>query len=164
MADDAENVDRRIGNKFWEARSTHGRDLIFANPDIFWAACVEYFEWVVEHPLYEAQAFANQGCVTQEYLPKMRAMTIEGACLFLGISRRTWDDYRVRDDFMPVVARAEDVMRNQKFGGAAAGLLNPSIIARDLCLKESTSNEHTGANGGPIKHSWNILPVTTEKA
>jgi hypothetical protein len=30
--------------------------------------------------------------------------------------------------------------------------LNSNIIARDLGLKDSVSNEHTGANGGAIKH------------
>ena len=42
--------------------------------------------------------------------------------------------------------------REQKFTGAAADLLNANIIARDLGLKDNVSNEHTGANGGAIKH------------
>jgi hypothetical protein len=129
------------GNRFWEARSSHGRKPIFATPDDLWSACVEYFEWNADNPLYEAQAFAYQGCVTIENLPKLRAMTLDGLQLFLDISHQTWADYRAREDFIEVVSRAERVIRDQKFSGASAGLLNANIIARDLGLKDSTSTE-----------------------
>lgn len=127
------------GNKFWEARAKHGRDLIFKDPESLWNACVEYFEWVEENPLYEAQAFAYQGCVTQEPVAKMRAMTIAGIARYLHINQDTWYEYGKREGFSEVVTRAEEVIRDQKFAGAAAGLLNPNIIARDLGLKESHS-------------------------
>ena len=71
------------GNQFWRARSKHGRDKIFKTPADLWEACCEYFDWVEENPLHEAQAFAFQGNVTEHALPKMRAMTIQGLCLFL---------------------------------------------------------------------------------
>jgi len=139
------------GNRFWEARSTHGRKPKFAHPDMLWSACVEYFQWVEENPLYEMQPFAYQGVVTQEPVAKMRAMTISGLCIFLDIERTTWDLYRVRDGFSHIVTRAEEVIRDQKFSGAAAGLLNANIIARDLGLKDASTNELTGKNGGPIE-------------
>ena len=131
-----------IGNKFWEARSSHGRAPIFKTPDDLWSACLEYFDWVEANPLYEAQAFAYQGNVKVESLPKMRAMTISGLCIFLDISVRTWADYRNREDYLPVTTRAEEIIRQQKFQGAAADLLNPNIIARDLGLAEKS--EHSG--------------------
>lgn len=129
------------GNRFWEARSSHGRNPIFESPEQLWNACVEYFQWVDDNPLHEAQAFAYQGVVTVESLPKMRAMTIDGLCIFLDIGRRTWDDYRQREDFVPVTTRVDEIIRDQKFAGASAGLLNANIIARDLGLKESTSTD-----------------------
>ena len=73
----------------------------------------------------------------------MRAMTIDGLTLFLGIDRRTWNAWRDQEDFSEVVMKADQVIREQKFAGAAADLLNPNIIARDLGLTEKTSNEHT---------------------
>ncbi|MGX7873214.1 hypothetical protein ACVDG5_010845 [Mesorhizobium sp. ORM6] len=33
-----------LGNRFWEARSSHGRAPIFATPDDLFAVCCEYFE------------------------------------------------------------------------------------------------------------------------
>lgn len=137
-----------FGNQFWLARSSHGRSPIFKNPEQLWKACQEYFAWVEAHPLFEMKPFAYQGIVVQEPVAKMRAMTIGGLCIFLDIARRTWDEYRGRDDFLPVVTQVEEVIRDQKFSGAAADLLNANIIARDLGLKDS--QEHSGPKGGPI--------------
>jgi hypothetical protein len=126
------------GNRFWEARSSHGRAPIFKTPDDLWQACVEYFEWVEANPLYESKPFAYQGTVVQEPVAKMRAMTMMGLCNFLDISTQTWAAYRGKEDFSEVVNRAEQIMRQQKFEGASADLLNPNIIARDLGLADKT--------------------------
>lgn len=139
-----------IGNRFWEKRSSHGRSPIFT-PDQLWDASCEYFGWVEENPLYEMKPFAYQGVVVQEPVAKMRAMTIDGLCIFLDISRRTWDLYRGREDYIPVVERVEQIIRQQKFAGAAADLLNPNIIARDLGLADKS--ELSGPNGGPVQVS-----------
>jgi DNA-packaging protein gp3 len=136
------------GNRFWEARSSHGRDPIFKTPEDLWNASVEYFEWVENNPLYESKPFAYQGIVVQEPVAKMRAMTIMGLCNFLDISMDAWAQYRKREDFIGVVSRVEQIIRQQKFEGASADLLNPNIIARDLGLAEK--QEHTGEGGGPL--------------
>ena len=138
-----------VGNSFWKARSSHGRKPIFSSADQLWDACVEYFVWVEENPLKESQAFAYQGEVKVSEIPKMRAMTLAGLCIFLDINRSTWDEYRVKDDFSEVSTRVDEVIRAQKFEGAAAGLLNASIIARDLGL--SDKSELTGKGGDPIQ-------------
>ena len=129
------------GNQFWKARSTHGRKPLFDNPEKLWDACCEYFEWVDSNPLWEAKLVSFQGESKTEILPKMRAMTIQGLCVFLDIDYSTWSDYRAKKDFSVVATRAESIIREQKFAGAAAELLNPNIIARDLGLKEKTENE-----------------------
>lgn len=127
------------GNRFWEARSSHGPKPKFENPDALWEACCEYFTWNTENPLHEAKAFAYEGSVTIEDLPKMRAMTIAGLCMFLDVDQTTWREWRVsRADLSPIITRAEAVIYRQKFEGASAGLLVPNIIARDLGLAEKT--------------------------
>jgi DNA-packaging protein gp3 len=138
------------GNKFWLARSSHGRAPIFASPDDLWTAATEYFEWVEANPLYEDKLVTFQGEAKHEPVAKMRAMTISGLCIFLDISRRGWDGYTAREDFVPICDKIEQIIRNQKFTGAAADLLNPSIIARDLGLADK--QELTGKDGGAIEH------------
>lgn len=133
------------GNKFWEARSTHGRNPIFSDPEQIADGATEYFQWVESNPLWESKAFHNSGEVVTAELPKMRAMTIEGLCNFLDIGVHTWHDYRKRENFSAVCARVEQIIRQQKFEGASADLLNASIIARDLGLAEK--QDHTSSDG-----------------
>lgn len=136
------------GNRFWEARSSHGRNPKFESPEALWAACCEYFEWVEANPLYEVKAFAFQGVITQESLPKLRAMTISGLCIFLDITRQTWGTFRAMEGFSDITTRAEEIIYDQKFSGAAADLLNANIIARDLGLKEQSQVEDVTPNKG----------------
>jgi hypothetical protein len=142
------DMDARIGNQFWKARTKHGRDKIFASAELLRDACIEYFEWVEANPLYEAKLTSYQGVNKIEAVPKMRAMTIGGICLFLGITQTTWIEWRKQNDFSEVISWADAIIRDQKFTGAAADLLNPNIIARDLGLADKS--EITGKDGSPL--------------
>ena len=134
------------GNRFWMAAVSPGRKPIFKSPENLWECCLEYFEWNAENPLEEA--IVHQGVVNKEEVkPLMRAMSLDALCVFLEISRRCWDSYRDREEFLPVVTRVEQVIRSQKFEGASAGLLNPSIIARDLGLADKKELDHTNSDG-----------------
>ena len=144
------------GNKFWLARSSHGRKPIFSNPEQLRNACYEYFQWVEDNPLYEEKIFHSQGIITKDTITKMRAMTIGGLRIFLGICEQTWVNYKNNPDFLGVVKEVEEIIYNQKFTGAAADLLNPNIIARELGLADKQQNEHTGVDGKPIAHSVEI--------
>ena len=138
-----------LGNQFWKVRSSHGRNPQFTTADELWQACCEYFQWVEDNPLYEDRIISFQGAATHVPTAKMRAMTIEGICIFLDIDKKTWRNWREsRQDLFPVVQRAEEVIRCQKFTGAAADLLNANIIARDLGLADKT--EHTDKDGSEL--------------
>jgi len=155
------------GNQFWKARSSHGRKPLFATPDDLWAACAEYFEWVDANPLQEEKVFNGKDGIVRATISKMRAMTLSGLCIFLDIDRKTWEAWRLREDFSPVTTRVDEIIRDQKFTGAAADLLNPNIIARDLGLSEKT--EHSGkmevtTEQDPRQLSRAILAVLSEAA
>lgn len=127
------------GNRFWEARTKHGRDKKFT-PDALWAGCLEYFAWVHENPLWEDKVFMASGEPVHVPIAKMRAMTLGGLSIFLDINRSTWKEYAADKDFSATVARAEEVIRDQKFTGAASDLLNSNIIARDLGLTDKIAH------------------------
>jgi len=132
------------GNRFWKARATHGRSKIFSSPKQLWDAACQYFEWAEDNPLKESKLVSFQGISVIEELPLMRAMTIEGLTRFLGVNARylTQFEFALKietkqgKDFSTVIADIKDVIRDQKFAGASAGLLNANIIARDLGLSE----------------------------
>ena len=138
------------GNRFWEARSRHGRKPLWDNPQELYDACVEYFEWVEANPLWDNQVIAFQGQGYDHALPKMRAMTIEGLCVFLGIGTNTWGDYKNKEGFSSIVNLVNNTMYEQKLTGAAAGLLNSNIIARELKLKDSVDANVGGQAGNPL--------------
>lgn len=139
-----------IGNQFWKLRSKHGRDRLFATPELLWEAACEYFEWCENNPLIEVD-FRGKDAAQVE-LPKMRAFTMEGLCRYLDANTRYFKDFEKNcpDDFSPIITRIKEIIYDQKFTGAAAGFLNPNIIARDLGLKDASKQEISGPDGGPL--------------
>lgn len=134
------------GNSFWTTRSSHGRKPKFETPDALWDACCEYFDWIEANPLWEDKLVTFQGAATHEPVSKMRAMTIVSLCIFLDISFQTWQNYKAREDFVEIVTRVEEIIKTQKFQGAAADLLNPNIIARELGLVDKQETTHEAGN------------------
>ena len=131
------------GNNYWQFRNKHGRDYKYT-PEQLWDEFIQYSKWIENNPLYEEKGFAFQGQVTKERFAKMRAMTISGFCLFANIDHKTFDKYKEIKDFIPVATRIDNSIRTQKFEGAAAELLNPNIIARDLGLADKQETRHSG--------------------
>lgn len=135
------------GNQFWRLRASHGRDKLFASADALWESCCEYFDEVEQNPLQEDSVSFYQGIPNHDNVAKMRAMTLDGLTVFLDIDMETWRRWRADNDFCGVVSRVERIIRDQKFTGAAAGLLNPNIIARDLGLRDVAEHQHTSPDG-----------------
>lgn len=140
------------GNRIWASRKRAGLKPRYQNPDDLWTDCVAYFEWVHDNPLQEVKLVSYQGVSKQISVPKMRAMTLAGLWLHIGIAAETWNDWRKnRTDLSEVIARVEMVIYEYKFTGAAADLLNPNIIARDLGLADKSDVQHLGENGKPAE-------------
>jgi hypothetical protein len=124
--------DMTDGTAIWRAMPR--REKSFSDPEALWAGAIRYFDWVEANPLYECRPFTYQGELKVERVARMRAMSVAGLRMFLGIGRKAWSDYCASDGFADVTAQIEDVIRIQKLEGAAADLLNASIIQRDLGL------------------------------
>ena len=129
------------GNEYWKSRKKHGPNSKFETKDALWKACKNYFNWVTETPLKEERVFHAQGVITKTTVKKMRAMTIKGLCLYLGISNKTWQRYCGLEDLRAICDRVLNIIYVSKFEGAAANLLNPVIIARELGLKDHSEIE-----------------------
>lgn len=127
------------------------RHRTYATPQEFLAAVAEYFQWCEDNPIQDEQVNVWQGQVIRTDLNKTRAFTKTGLASFLGIPVSRLEAYKRRDDesWSEVVELIEQVIYTQKFENAAAGLLNASIISRDLGLAEKS--ELSGPGGGPIK-------------
>lgn len=157
------------GNQFWKMRSKHGRDKIFKTPDELWKACCEYFQYIDENPLHSVEQSRGGRTksdleVTKDgvkevdtgliELPLLRPYTIKGLCIFLNVTSKylnnfeesleNMEDKELAEDFLQIITRVKDIIYTQKFEGAAAGLFQQNIIARDLGLVDKQSNEHSG--------------------
>lgn len=135
------------GNQFWKLRSTHGRDKLFASAELMWTAAEEYFEWCEANPLIEID-FKGKDADRVE-LPKMRAITLHGLCRYLDCNTAYFRQFKAslpenEKDFSTVITRIEEVIYDHKYTGAAAGFLNPNIIARDLGLTDKKELDHKG--------------------
>lgn len=131
-----------IGNQFWKLRTKHGKDAIFSTPEILWEAACEYFEHCEQNPLTEQNWVGRDG--EEVHKKHMRPFTQAGLCIYLGISEQAFRDMKVRNDYVEVCNIISQIIKNQKFEGAAVGLFNANIIARDLGLKD---NQDVTTNG-----------------
>ncbi len=149
------------GYAWWKFRTSHGPNPIYDSADKLKDACEQYFQWVVDNPLYEAKVCSFHGKNELVSVPKMRAMTIEDMCRVIGISTDTWENYRKVPYLVGVTREVDEAIRTQKYQGAAADLLNANIIARDLGLADK--KELTGKDGGPVEHNYTISDALADK-
>jgi len=124
------------------------REKTFASPQDLWEAFAGYYEWVKDNPWYKSEPIKsgeNAGDLIK--VPTERPMTLGGFATHVGMSERRLSDYgRLEShiEYRPVYERIVDIIRAQKFEGAAVGAFNANIIARDLGLAEKTDNNHSG--------------------
>lgn len=142
------------GNRFWELRSKTGREKLFSDPDAMWEAATEYFKYCDDNLINNVP----------------RPYTMVGLCLYLDCSQAYFRVFKLRlnpasetydanleKGFLTIIDRIEETIYNQKFTGAAVGQYKENLIARDLGLKDTTSNELSGPNGSPIPISGDIV-------
>lgn len=122
-------------NKLITARKAYNA---FETADELLAAAVEYFKWAETHPLLEEELFHYKGEVTRASRKRMRPFTKRGLASHLGVPMSRLSGYKTREgeEWGEVVELIEDIIHTQKFDGAAAGLLNASLISRDLGLAD----------------------------
>lgn len=135
------------GNQFWKLRSEHGRDKLFASPEMMWQAATEYFEWADANPWYKVEGIKSGDMVGQMInIPTARPYTLRAFLLYIHASENFWTEFKKakHEDFLGVIEEIENVMYAQKFEGAAVGSFNANIIARDLGLKDKTETEMSG--------------------
>lgn len=128
-----------IGNSNWKFRkATISPKRLFKTPQELWDKADEYFTWMDENPMIGFKVTQTNGMIVEMVEPKMRAMSVSSLCTHLCISRMSWDEYSKKEEFRDTCAAVELIIYNQKFEGAAADMLNPGIIARELGLKDRT--------------------------
>lgn len=131
------------GNEWWRLRSKHGRDKLFANPQLLWEAACEYFEHTDNNPEYMVKPMVtsvgdNQGSEVQMVkVPVRQPYTLHGLCIYIGCATsylRYFKSVSNDEAFLTVIAEIEDVVYKQQYNGASSGFFNANIISRALGL------------------------------
>jgi hypothetical protein len=140
----------KAGDQLWKQRTKHGRSKAFT-PATLLAGAEEYWNWIEKNPLKEERLTQCDGSPSTIDIKKMHAMTIQGLCIFLRISDDTWANYKKHADYKENCEFIGKVIFEQKLSGAAAGLLNANIIARELGLAEKREIESPEGTMSPNK-------------
>lgn len=124
------------GNKFYLLAENPGAPKKFGSSQELWKKAEQYFQWCDDHPI---QTIEYHGRDAKECLvPKMRAYTWQGLAAFCGIN--SFEDYKSKNpsyqEFSAIIAHIGNIIFEQKFTAAAAGVLNQNIIAREMGLVE----------------------------
>lgn len=140
------------GNQFWKKRSKHGRDKLFASPELLMEAVEEYLEYVDGAPWMNKEAIKGGEFAGQIIsIPTARPYTFSGLCLYLGCNRGYFNDFKktCSADFSAVISRIEEIILTQQIEGALVGAFNPNLTARLNGITDKQSVDHT-TNGASL--------------
>jgi len=110
--------------------------MSFPTPAALWEAATQYFQWVEDNPIVEEKLISTKMGVEKHHINHPQAMTVRGLCLYIGLGKSTWYEYCARDEFKGICEEITNCIYMQKFTYAAADMLNASLIARDLGIKD----------------------------
>lgn len=135
---------------YWESRKRPGRPRKLESPDVLWGHAVNYFELVDDNPIIKKELIrGGDRAGSTVDLEIMRPYTwegFEGYLADLDIIAKL-EDYKANyrgafPEYADVVRRISQRLFDRNFGGAAANVLNASIIARQLQLVDRVSTEN----------------------
>jgi hypothetical protein len=137
------------GNQWWDQRSKHGREKLFADPQLMWEAAREYFINTDERDNYRSE-WRDKAL---QKIPLKTPYTIEALCLYMGVAPNYFRSFKYNlkktdpnyTGFSTVIALIEATIYNQKYEGAASGHFNANLISYDLGVrKDVQDNASTG--------------------
>lgn len=165
--------------QIWQV--AHTPRIKFSSPDDMWEWALKYFKWCDDNPLYVAEQVRKVGAgmlikgengAADTYIPpelmtnipKKRAYTKSGYCLFSGVQqdylkRMRWDikenlgGREANAPWLAVLNRIDDAIFTQQYEGGASGQLNPMIVARGIGLVDKTQLE---ARTTEVKETFKI--------
>ena len=137
-----------------------GSEKLYPTAELLLHACLEYFQWCENNPLYKQltrfDSKSGKWQVTKE--PYLRMRTLAGLRFYLGLSERTWQEYRASDDYRDVCEEIEAAIRDERETGAAVGILDSNFVAKLIGLTEK--REITGKDGGPVEHTFDAKKLS----
>jgi len=112
-------------------------------PESLWEFFVQYQKYAKDNPKLRHDFVGKDAKEVFKYLEV--PLTIEGFEIYIYNQGLNGDlkNYLKNDrdsytEFLPIITRIKKIIYEDKYVGASTGIFNPSIIARDLGLKDQT--------------------------
>ena len=125
-----------------------GTEKTFKTPEDLWEKFKEYVAWASKHPWIKKEAIKSGEHVGELIdIPIERPLTLSGFAVYCDITLRCLQNYgyaKGYNNYFRIYEKIENNCYSQKFEGAAVGMFNASIIARDLGLTEKVDNTING--------------------
>lgn len=102
-------------------------------PIELWDKFVEYVEWMVGNPAKVERPFSSGIIVVSNGERPLKLIDFYN---YAGIDRKTFASYEEKDAFLPITTCIRDIIYSQKFDGAARGVFDSNLIARELGIGE----------------------------
>jgi hypothetical protein len=140
-----EETGRASGGSFKELykKRTRSSDI---TPEQFEALAISYFEWADTNQIKTCENAAFQGKVTQSLVTKPRVFTINGLVLFTGLSMATFSRFRKDPAYAHIMEWIDNVVFEQKYQLAANGVINASLIGKDLGIDKGAEINLNNSN------------------
>lgn len=145
------------GNTAYNLRTKAGVDKLFESPEHFLTEAIKYFEWAKQTPWQKKEQLktppkgfkdpdTNEVVFPSQIvdIPTEKPYTIEGLCLYLGITLQTFLNYEKKEGynaFFDVLSYVRSIIENQQLEGGLVGAFNPAIIIRKLGLKDQVDSK-----------------------
>ena len=129
------------GNTYWRLAKGFavGREKKYT-PGEVWNKAVEYFKYFEDTALTEKVVSCGKIIAVE----RPRAMKIKAFCIFAEIDPTTFRNYEKDEAYLPIITRIKDIIYCQKFEGAAVGIFNGNIIAKELGLNDKADTDSDG--------------------
>lgn len=133
----------RIGN-FKELYNKKYGDIANLNhrhpmtPETVFNLAVKYFSWAEDQAIKAIETASFQGVVTENLVHKPRIFTLNGFCLYCGVTASSIQSWRASPGFAEVVEFIDSVIHEQKYQLAASNLINAGFVGKEIGIDKAT--------------------------
>ena len=132
------------GNQFYKYRKVSGAPIKY-NAEMLQALWTEYLEWCQNSTVHKRKELIRSGEMAGQIveIPLEQPLTLDGFCLFSGISYQTIKGYcsdeceKSDNDLFQISTYICNSIDNYLLTGAFNNTLNPGLVARKLGLNDT---------------------------
>lgn len=145
------------GNQIWKMAKP-GRRAMTSDPAELWQKAVDYFNWCDNNPLLKEEPVKHQGEGTTMELSLGRPYSMDAFTIFASVSASYFRTRKLEladkedmktatpqeSELLDTIHAIENVIRNQRFEGAAVGVFKENLISRIDGYADNINQHNSG--------------------